>query len=752
MGIVISKTSIKHHWGITQMAAHGWGGVVNLAGIPYDCLFIEDINPDNNLEKYDCLIFGQCKYVEDIHYEILVEALKKYLELGGNIILEGGLAYFNEDARERDHSELDDLLNIRYDGFKGNSGFRIQIANNSHFITKQFENKEYVTQHLVNGLHIQQFKDQGKILLELTDEKKSYPFLSTKISDKNRIVLVNDFSTWSGVPSFFRNNPPQVFYKNKIFNVLIEAVFWSVYGDIKLPIPSLQVSNADLTAIIRLDADASGNLEAQIRTINYLNEIAKETGVVSLYAWVSSTATKAGWQDLAPLGKKLEEMGGQIGTHSKFHRINQEMNEARWEEELDEAIREIEFNMSDYGYDIGKVDGFINPGNTIHMTDYDQVSKRFKFYMTHGFEQDMPIGFGNFTWYTEDSLNFVVLENTPSPDYQWFYDPTWSYTTAQITAYEENIYNHLYNGIQRGVIFNQMWHDYSITSQPQYGKDRIVNKSNIAMYDALKSKFGTTDIYCPTPADLQNKIVLMAQGNYSWQSSRNELIMNLDLSDVVLKSIKDYTGGMGIRINNTPLVIQQVFIDGEQHFAYNDEVVILPNLAKSTSEIKVILGEKSLIESHLKYVSKRMPEIRKNGNDLEAKLLTKSKARFGFNAPAGSIVLNADWFEWNRKGNNRLDGYVTSDRSITLKQLQTKGLVFYYSDVLVLSVKETESEIVLSLFQEKVAKEKLILFSSEKEVKSVLLNDKSVNQEIKGDRYSLRLKLVEGDNKLSISL
>jgi hypothetical protein len=750
VGIVISKASYKHHWGITQMAAHGWGGVVNLAGIPYDCLFIEDINPENNLKKYDCLIFGQCKYVSEENYNPLKDALKKYIVQGGNIILDGGLAYYDENTRERDHSELDDLLKVSKSGFKGNSRFRIKINENSHFITKQFEKNQYVTQHLVNGLHIQQFQDQGEILLELTDEKKSYPFLSVYHSPENRIVLVNDFSTWSGVPSFFRNNPPQVFYKNQIYNVLIETIYWSVYGDMQIPIPSLQVSNADLTAIIRLDADASGNLDAQIRTINYLNDIARETGVVSLYAWVSSQATKAGWQDLAPLGKKLEEAGGQIGTHSKFHRINQEMNEERWKEELDEAIREIEFNMSDYGYDIGKVDGFINPGNTIRMSDYNQVARRFKFYMTHGFEQDMPIGFGNFTWYTEDSLNFVVLENTPSPDYQWFYDPTWSYTTEQITAYQESIYDHIYNGIQRGAIINQMWHDYSITTQPQYGKDRIVNKSNIAMYDAIKSKFKITDIYCPTPMDLQNKLVMMAQGDYSWESSENELVMSLDISDVIINSVPDYTGGMGIRINNTNRVIQQVFINGEEHFGFNEDVVILPNFTNSTAEIKVTLGEKPVVVPHLQYVSKRMPEIKKSGNDLSVKLLTKSKARFGFYASSGYFVMNADWFEWNRKGDHRLNGYVTSDRSITFKQLQTKGLEFYSSDVLISKIKESETEVILTISVNGTGQERMIQFSSEKEVNSVLLNNQKITPATQGDHYILNLNIGKGESILSI--
>ena len=440
IAIVISRTSFTHHWGVTQMSAHGWGGVVNLAGVPYDCYFAEDLTEDINLKKYDCLIFSQCTYLTNAAYEKTVDVLENYLSDGGNLIIDGLIGYFDENTKERDHSKLDQLLNMKYIGFYGDSDYRIKVMDNNQFITKNYNQDEFVTQHIAGGLNIQTFENNGSILLELTNEKESYPFLSISQTSKNRIVLINDFATWSSVPSFFRNVQPQVFYRNQIYSLLIESVYWSLYDSFEEPIPTLQVSNADLTAIIRLDADASGNLNAQIQTINYLNDIAKQTGVVPVYAWVSSTAATSGWQDLAPLGKQLESFGGQIGTHSKFHNIDQEMNEQRWKEELDDAIREIEFNMADYGYDIGKVDCFINPGNTIHMSDYNQVAKRFGFYMTHGFEQDMPIGFGNFTWFNEDEKNFVVLENTPSPDYQWFYDPTWSYTTQQITAYEESIF------------------------------------------------------------------------------------------------------------------------------------------------------------------------------------------------------------------------------------------------------------------------------------------------------------------------
>ncbi|HEX9652466.1 MAG TPA: hypothetical protein VGA99_02045, partial [bacterium] len=551
LGIVISKTSFEHSWGVTQMSAHGWAGIANLAGIPYDCLFMDDIAASKNLETYDLLIFAQCSYLDDRLYPSVVKALQKYLDKGGNLIVDGPLAKFDQKARERRHQDLDDLLGLEYDGFRGGSDYRIKVVDNSNYVTRPFELNQYVTQHQVNGLNIVKFKQNGQTLLLTTDERQSYPFLCIRQTEKNRVILVSDFSTWAGVASFFRNVQPQLFYANELFNIMIRALHWAIYDDIGAPFPVPQVSNANLTAIVRLDADGSSNLNAQISTMNYLVDLARETGVVPVYAWVSSGATKAGWQDLAPLGKKIEDVGGEIGTHSKFHRIGADMTEARWREELDGAIEEIEFNTDDYGFPIGKVEWFINPGNTIRMSDYEQVAKRFSFYMTHGFEQDMPIGWGNLTWYTGPHKNLVVLENIPSPDYQWFNDPSWSYTTQQIAAYEEAIFDHLYDNIGRGVIFNEMWHDYSITTQPQKEKERIVNKSNIEFYDAMKAKFATHRIYCPTPEDLGHKLRAMAQWDYSWTVMNDKVDIMLDLSHVRLDTIPYFTGGMGLKIENT---------------------------------------------------------------------------------------------------------------------------------------------------------------------------------------------------------
>jgi len=463
------------------------------------------------------------------------------------------------------------------------------------------------------------------------------------------------------------------------------------------PFPVPQISNANLTAIIRLDADGSSNLEAQIKTLNYLIDLAKETGVVPVYAWVSSGATKAGWQDLAPLGKKIEDLGGEIGTHSKYHRIDKNMNLERWEEELSGSIKEIEFNMSDYDYPIGKVEWFINPGNTIQMKDYEEIARRFSFYMTHGFEQDMPLGYGNLTWYAGPHKNLAVLENIPSPDYQWFYDPSWSYTTAQITAYEEAVFDHLCNNIGRGVIFNEMWHDYSITTQPQSKKDRIVNESNIAFYDAMKAKFATSKIYCPTPEDLGHKLRAMAQWDYSWNATANQIEMKLDLSKVLLDTIPHFIGGMGIKIENTNQRIQKVVVNGQPHYAFNDHVIILPNLKKGVNTISAALGMNPAQEPLLTFVSKRMPAIEKKVEGLEFRLLTKSKAKFNLYAPEPFILLHADWQEWDRKGDEVLNGYVTSDRRLLLKKTGKADFVISRATVAIADYKEKKTAVTMKI-------------------------------------------------------
>jgi len=699
LAIFLSKTSYHHAWETSQLAGHGWVGIATLAGIPYDTLFVEEMPGDQELSKYSTLVFAQTTLVDDATYSQIVLRLRAYLARNHSVMLDGPLATKDENEKERDHHALDDLLGLEYKGLLGGTEYRIRVTSNDHYVTRELEVSQFVTPVLASATNVLQPRSGGSVLLVSTDGEHSFPYLSCATLESSRVVLVSDFGTSAGAGTFFRNDPPQVAYANELWNALIRAVQWATYGDVDVPFPAPQLSNANLTAVVRFDGDNSGDLNYQLKTLNFLTGVAQDTGVVPLYTWVSSFVKKAGWDKLAPLGKGLENLGGEIGTHSKFHEIDRKMTPDRWREELDGSIAEIEENMRAQGVPIRKIQSMINPGDTIPMEDYREVAARFSFYMTHGLEQSVPLAFGNMTWFTGANKDFVVLENSPHPDYQWFYDPTWSYTTAQITANEEAIFDHMFHNVGRGVIFNEMWHDYSISSAPVHeGKDkRITNQNNFPFYEAMKTKFGTLPIYCPEPQELAQKLRAMAQWNYSWKASDNSIEMTLDLSSLRLNDTAESLGGMGIRVENTRQFIHSVLIDGRVHPAFDDHLLILPNLTPGKKHsITIKLGAQPTTAPHLTYLSKQMTEAAPTPTGLAFYVKAKSKARFSIAVAQPAIVLNADWQEWD-DSNGHIKGFVRSDRRIELVQVQTSGFHLTRASAPILAVKENPGTTALRL-------------------------------------------------------
>ena len=699
LAIFLSKTSYHHAWETSQLAGHGWVGIATLAGIPYDTLFVEEMPGDQELSKYSTLVFAQTTLVDDATYSQIVLRLRAYLARNHSVMLDGPLATKDENEKERDHHALDDLLGLEYKGLLGGTEYRIRVTSNDHYVTRELEVSQFVTPVLASATNVLQPRSGGSVLLVSTDGEHSFPYLSCATLGSSRVVLVSDFGTSAGAGTFFRNDPPQVAYANELWNALIRAVQWATYGDVDVPFPAPQLSNANLTAVVRFDGDNSGDLNYQLKTLNFLTGVAQDTGVVPLYTWVSSFVKKAGWDKLAPLGKGLENLGGEIGTHSKFHEIDRKMTPDRWREELDGSIAEIEENMRAQGVPIRKIQSMINPGDTIPMEDYGEVAARFSFYMTHGLEQSVPLAFGNMTWFTGANKDFVVLENSPHPDYQWFYDPTWSYTTAQITANEEAIFDHMFHNVGRGVIFNEMWHDYSISSAPVHeGKDkRITNQNNFPFYETMKTKFGTLPIYCPEPQELAQKLRAMAQWNYSWKASDNSIEMTLDLSSLRLNDTAESLGGMGIRVENTRQFIHSVLIDGRVHPAFDDHLLILPNLTPGKKHsITIKLGAQPTTAPHLTYLSKQMTEAAPTPTGLAFNVKAKSKARFSIAVAQPAIVLNADWQEWD-DSNGHIKGFVRSDRRIELVQVQTSGFHLTRASAPILAVKENPGTTALRL-------------------------------------------------------
>jgi len=295
-----------------------------------------------------------------------------------------------------------------------------------------------------------------------------------------------------------------------------------------------------------------------------------------------------------------------------------------------------------------------------------------------------------------------------------------------------------------------MWHDYSITSQSQYGKDRIINTNNLAMYDAIKTKFMNNEIYCPEPEDLRYKLCIMAQSDYNWSVDGNEINFELDMSSVGLDSAFQFTGGMAVRINNTYKKINQVFINGNEHFAFNDELVILPNLTGATADIEIILGDSENIETHLTYVSKRMPTIKKKDDDLAVNVFTLSRAKLNFKSPEGYLPINADGFNYN-KIKQQYECFVTSDRTVELTKIISEKISFTKSDLRINGISENEKMISLQLTSQQDKSPNQLKFSSDQNILSVLFDNKEIVVQPELNNYLIDIDSFEGERELIIN-
>jgi hypothetical protein len=121
VAIVITASGMETLWERTQQAAHSWTGVMHLAGIPYDTLFLDDVlspGPSAVRAKYSALVLAQCRSLTDSQFTALFDFLNTYLSQNGNLIIDGILATRDPDGQRRDPSKINDLLGIKYLGFQ----------------------------------------------------------------------------------------------------------------------------------------------------------------------------------------------------------------------------------------------------------------------------------------------------------------------------------------------------------------------------------------------------------------------------------------------------------------------------------------------------------------------------------------------------------------------------------------------------------------------------------------------------------
>jgi hypothetical protein len=372
--------------------------------------------------------------------------------------------------------------------------------------------------------------------------------------------------------------------------------------------------------------------------------------------------------------------------------------------------------------------------------------------MTHGFEQTTPVGFGNMTWYTGTNKDFVLLENSPHPDYQWFYDPTWSYTTAQITSNEEGIIDHLFHSIGRGIVFNEMWHDYSISSMPVgEGKNvRITNDYNLPMYEAVKTKWATLPIYCPEPAELAEKLRAMAKWTYSWKASDDEVALTLNIPENTGKERPDFAGGMGLRIENTARFINAVSIDDRSHAAFSEGVVILPALTRGTHTIKVKLGPQPATTPHLSYVSKMMTRAVPTPAGISFAVQAKAKARFSVAAEGDYILLNADSQRRDEVSDRAIHGSVLSSRQLEVVKTGVRGFRVLSANRAITSFSKRPGAISLKLAGNGEGTPELIV-KTVVPLRSVSIGGRNAGFVRRGQIYTIDVQRADGDMEMVLT-
>ena len=88
VAVVMSKTSYGIAESETGSAGKAWTAVANLAGLPYETLFVEDLKGEA-LDAYSLLVLSQCLYLTDAEYALVEGAVRHFVEAGKGVVVDG---------------------------------------------------------------------------------------------------------------------------------------------------------------------------------------------------------------------------------------------------------------------------------------------------------------------------------------------------------------------------------------------------------------------------------------------------------------------------------------------------------------------------------------------------------------------------------------------------------------------------------------------------------------------------------------
>jgi hypothetical protein len=168
--------------------------------------------------------------------------------------------------------------------------------------------------------------------------------------------------------------------------------------------------------------------------------------------------------------------------------------------------------------------------------------------------------------------------------------------------------------------------------------------------------------------------------------------------------------------------------------------------------MKIILADTESIEPHLTYISKRIPSIVKTEDGLQFSSLTKSKSKFSLKVPEGYLLINADAFNYSSKNSSGIEGYVNSDRNVSLKKIQMDDFSIIESTVQISEFSEKENEITLKVVSSVLSDTAQIHFKSTKEISQILIDNTEVNVNRNRNNYTIDIIPFEGEKVIIVKL
>lgn len=717
VAIVMCEDTQVHDWYQAHSSSHALVGLAGLVGVPYRTLtlaeYLAEPNPDDT-----SVWFADCSYIEDERVSLLSIRLQEHLGAGGSVFLSSPLGIFyampdgNVDYRPME--QWFSYLGVVDEGWYPMLGYRIQTTASDHAMAASAGYPVWspLTQGLESGVETLSLvaDTAGEVLLEIvsSDGMESYPYLivtepvagagtgggrgngkgnggraDNARGTGARVVAIGSYGTYPGPATPFRNPEPAGYYDNQLLPYLIHALLWLV-GPENQPFAGVQLSHAPMTAIGRLDGDWSDEAWSTRLTLEYLIDIGEHTGLAVVYGIVSSFAEDDDWDVLRQLGPELERLGGSIGSHSHQHDFNMSdlPDESSWLREVAQSLQQIRDELDRRGY-APAASSFINPGNTIKSSDYRKFFRDIELYMTHGFETT-PYASGVMGFGLPSGIEpRPVINNTPVPDYQWLYHTGWVYTVEQAAGFQALLLDYYQHTVGRGVLYNQMWHDYAIAgSPPRYFPD---TESTLPLFETHRDHFATERVYMPAVDELVGKMHIAHGIGIASTGTDQELVVTLDYS--AIQTIhRAHAAGMGVRVNGSSRPVHSVQVDGQDYHAFTADTVILPPLrgVRQTLFIQLGAAESEPESPRLTFISKSFQAISGQQDSLDIELRDPEQfTRFCVAGPRSTVILHASSYRRDPGGElcgHRVHGFAAPSISARVLDMSAHDLAIVAAD------------------------------------------------------------------------